>query len=328
MKKEKEPKLGNQIKTDLPILLNYDNTRTVPSPLQCSTETPETGKIIINVDHKGKKIYCEKIKIYIPFDDKNTNGAADTIFHLDADGEISGDSNWGISKTYKRAGSTLGLNPKLDYIEFDIINHTDNSVVLNPFDITITGTVNRVAGLPKVVIRELSNNIDNGEFLKRNHAITVSKSTTPIFYLRNLMTSNPQNPLIPCTEFSADSKIQVSWDTNASSIKLYHNVDSTPFYQGSDSSTIIDKKIKKDITLLLIATLDKATLIDTIHITIASSALLANSLENSGNHLVKKNLNVNKKTTANKMVINDALTVSGMTTFKSHLHIQGDLKVD
>jgi hypothetical protein len=285
----KKKKSVRQLNKSSTVLLDYSQSITIPSPLQCSTATEERGKIVVKIDPKGKKIYCEKIFIYVPYDNNDNVGKANTVFYLDATSAISGDTNWGPARYSKTQGNMSGLDPNLNYLTFEINNNYGDLIVQKPFDITISGVINKVAGTPKVIIHELSDNTDNDDFSRKEHSFTVQKNATPILYLRNLMTVKPGSPLIPCTEFASDTEIQVDWDTNATDVKLYNKKKPVPLIKGKNSITI-KEGIQTDTTLLLIATLSGKTLSASIHITVSSPALTPRSVVTSGDHVIKGNL--------------------------------------
>ncbi|RFS19951.1 hypothetical protein DVR12_19670 [Chitinophaga silvatica] len=309
------------ILTDSPMELSYDIS-TSPSPLQCSAP----GEIIIKVDPKGKEIYCKKIIIYIPFDSKSTINDTYTIFHLDAKEKVSGDTNWISSKQYKKAGVSKCFESKKDHLEFIITNIRNPCEVPKHFFITISGNVNSTEGKPEVVICEYSDKTANGNFTPKTQSFKVSKSKNSFFYLRNLITINPKSPLIPCTDFSTDSKIQVDWDTNAPQVKLYCNGNSVPINNNSSETTI--NGIQNDTTLVLVATLGKETLIETIHITCSTPVLYPQSLENSGDHTIKKNLIALKKYNASNMLITGSLIISEKAFLETKIHLNDDLNLD
>ncbi|MFI5845018.1 hypothetical protein ACIA8K_35485 [Catenuloplanes sp. NPDC051500] len=140
-----------------------------------------------------------------------------------------------------------------------------------PLKFVLSGTVNDTAGTATIGIRDNSGDTDE-DMTPRAGDVTAAKSA-PQFTLTNFYATKPENHSTPISDFNADVKVRLAWESTGTYFRLYQAGDPTPVYEGSGTTWTIDGGLTRDTTFVLAAQQADATLYDSISLTVSDPTL-------------------------------------------------------
>lgn len=290
------------------VLLKY-NFQTVPSPLkisssQTSTDHMTMGSLLFEIT-KSKSILCKEIAISVPI-----GNLEQEVYFNDPNPEITlSNRSWSASSAvlHKFDGSNL------DYISFTIFNNTNNSAILNPLRISISGTVNHLEGQSKILLRELSTEVNANNFQIRSKSFAVNKTKPPSFYLRNFLASEVDDPTQVLCFFKYRKPFMLKWESNGESYELLQSGINNAIYSGTESTFTISAGIDTPATFMVRAKKGSEILYDTITVFVETPDILANNLTVNWATNFNYQANVKGITTMDQAVVTDNINITNAT---------------
>ncbi|TGE24332.1 tail fiber domain-containing protein [Hymenobacter aquaticus] len=246
-------------------LLTY-TVSTTPSPLEISTDTPTPGLVTVAVA-SNPDVLCRFIVIKVPIGDLN-----DDLYRETPAPTISSSSaDW--APTLEEAFDASVQAAPRNYHTFTLANNTTSHVVDQPVTFTIKGVVNASSGSALLPVAEYSAPVSSPTYSSKVASFPLPKAAAPAFYVRNFISSAPDTPTVPATEFINATKFLLAWESNGTYFKVYQKGQTTPVYEGNATSYLVEQGLPTDTTFVLAATLKDATLYQTLTVTVRNPSL-------------------------------------------------------
>lgn len=312
---------NTQSDTKPPLILKYDIS-TTPSPL-----LPGPNEKVTITLHESSYI-CDTIEISVPVGDDPAD-----IFITPPPTPVLCISNnhWTTGDPKPIHDTETGLQ----YQQWTIGNVANNYQVFQT-DFTITGgTVNAAGGTAQIVIDE-----DSGTTLadleNREGFLSVTKSSKPLFYLRNLIAIDYLSPGFPCGAFQLGYRIEISWEGNGTSYDLYQSGIPDPIYSGTATNYTLNNGISDTTTFCCVASNDNEDkLFESLTLTVINPVLTAQTVTTTEGEEIGQDMETNQakcnilSLSTNPTVMADpAPNVNNLINNSSTFNLSGDFTVD
>jgi len=308
-----------------PFLLTY-LASTYPAPLQVSTpQTPVTGLLHMAAINQGTKpVYCNKVLVAVPI-----GPDVNELFATSPTPIASCNTNkWTISSMEIKPGKDLGLNTDIPYATFTFTCRAQSDFLIN-YNLVfgVQGQMTQIISGCTIVIRETSGTAsDPNTFTNKQQALLTVETSPPQFYLQNFVSTAPDKPTAPATEFANGADIQFGWESNGTFFEIFQKNVSKPIYAGTKTNFRLSGGAARDTTFFLVAMMngnpagDQSSagyepiyLYDAVTVIISNPDLTPRSAAISGNASVDGTFGVKGQTALGNTNVGGTLGVNGQT---------------
>lgn len=197
-------------------------------------------------DPGGGKYYCRSVFFDVPVG----NGADDLFLKGTGVTITSHTKGWTAleAKDSEKVGDATG------YVELGLQYKGGKVLLTEPVQFTLTGKVNNASGTAGIVFTDEYTPVETEEWEDEESIHEFTKGPVP-FYLKNLMTAKPDDPTVPCCDFSPGNPIRFSWEGSGTSYKIYKKGEAMPIYTGRDTFYEYGAGVLNDTTFILEADL-------------------------------------------------------------------------
>jgi hypothetical protein len=299
------------------LLLTYNFSQD-PTPIQVGTaQMPTAGRLNVNVRSVGP-VYCNQLILAVP-----VGLTVDDLFSATPAGSLS-TQKWSITTLENVPASELGLSGNIVYTKFTFDCISSSDFLIN-YDLTLSafGPVTNVPGAFTIMIGENSGTTnDPPTFTLKRGGFTFGK-VLPQFWLKNFISTAPNTPTVPVTEFAGGSPIVFEWESNGTFFQIFQKNQAAPIYAGTGTTFTLTSGITRHTTFILVASVtgnpaedtpsagyEPVYLYDSLTLTVSNPALTPASANIAGTLIVAQGTTL-AALTATSATVRGAVNVGG-----------------
>jgi len=292
-------------------LLDY---QLLSSPEALETGATSTLYILIKAP-QGQTVLCSSVLVTVPY-----GNTVNALFQSTPTAKIDQGQGWQL----------IGSNaPHPDKAVFSLNNTNPGSKVDGVIMLKIQGQIQNQMGLASIDISEKSENTaapGTPSFTVKNTTISAYKSASPLF-LSNFMASDPQQPLVPKTDYENGQQLQLNWDSNASHFEVYQGGDDKPLYSGEASQFTTSLTRATTFTLKARSEGNEAVLYRTLSIFVTNPDLTPKTLKSvdGASPVAPQNLNPGDVSVAGKLAVTHQVSGVGICPLGTVIMYHGDM---